>query len=85
MGLRPIIQVVPERDWEKEVPMCPTCLAVTAKFPQHTYVIKLRWGEWEALEHEFRHVWEWETKGTTDHILAQGEKPNDPDMSASTK
>jgi hypothetical protein len=68
-GLRPVIQVIPERDWEKEVPMCPSCLAITTKLPQRNYLIKVRWGQWETLEHEFRHIWEWETTGTTDHII----------------
>ena len=73
-GLRPVIQVIPERDWAAEVPMCPSCLATTTKLPLRNYLIKVRWGQWETLEHEFRHIWEWETNGTTDHIiLLQGE------------
>lgn len=84
-GLRPIIQVIPESDWEREVPMCPTCFAVTTKYPQHTYVIKLRGEQSEVLEHEFQHIWEWETNGTTDHILVPGERPDSPNFSASMK
>jgi len=68
-GLRPVIQVIPERDWAIEVPMCPSCLATTTKLPLRNYLIKVRWGQWEILEHEFRHIWEWETTGTTDHII----------------
>jgi hypothetical protein len=75
-GLRPVVQVIPERDWAAEVPMCPSCLATTTKLPLRNYLIKVRWGQWETLEHEFRHIWEWETTGTTDHILLlQGENP----------
>jgi hypothetical protein len=76
-GLRPVIQVIPERDWAAEVPMCPTCLATTTKLPLRNYLIKVRWGQWEVLEHEFRHIWEWETNGTTDHIiiLSNSESP----------
>jgi hypothetical protein len=68
-GLRPVIQVIPERDWAAEVPMCPSCLAITTKLPMRNYLIKVRWGQWEILEHEFQHIWEWETTGTTDHII----------------
>lgn len=75
-GLRPVIQVIPERDWATEVPMCPSCLATTTKLPLRNYLIKVRWGQWDILEHEFRHIWEWETTGTTDHIiLLHGENP----------
>jgi hypothetical protein len=75
-GLRPVIQVIPERDWAAEVPMCPSCLATTTKLPLQNYLIKVRWGQWEILEHEFRHIWEWETTGTTDHIIfLHGENP----------
>jgi hypothetical protein len=75
-GLRPVIQVIPERDWATEVPMCPSCLATTTKLPLQNYLIKVRWGQWEILEHEFQHIWEWETTGTTDHIiLLNGEIP----------
>ena len=57
--------------------MCPSCLATTTKLPLRNYLIKVRWGQWEVLEHEFRHIWEWETTGTTDHIiiLSHGESP----------
>lgn len=56
--------------------MCPSCLATTTKLPLRNYLIKLRWGQWEVLEHEFRHILEWETTGTTDHIiLLNGESP----------
>jgi hypothetical protein len=76
MGLRPVIQVIPERDWAAEVPMCPSCLATTTKLPMQNYLIKVRWGQWDILEHEFQHIWEWETTGTTNHvILSHGEKP----------
>ena len=75
-GVRPVIQVIPERDWATEVPMCPSCLATTTKLPLRNYLIKVRWGQWDILEHEFRHIWEWETTGTTDHvILLHGENP----------
>jgi hypothetical protein len=75
-GLRPVIQVIPERDWAAEVPMCPSCLATTTKLPLRNYLIKVRWGQWETLEHEFQHIWEWETTGTTDHIiLLHGKNP----------
>ena len=75
-GLRPVIQVIPERDWAAEVPMCPSCLAITTKLPLRNYLIKVRWGQWEILEHEFQHIWEWETTGTTDHIIIlHGDNP----------
>ena len=85
-GLRPVIQVIPERDWAAEVPMCPSCLATTTRLPLRNYLIKVRWGQWEILEHEFQHIWEWETTGTTDHIiLLHDEKPISAANSAGKK
>src|SRR5215475_11309332 len=40
-GLRPVIQVIPERDWAAEVPMCPSCLATTTRLPMQNYLIKV--------------------------------------------
>jgi hypothetical protein len=56
--------------------MCPACLATTTKLPLQNYLIKVRWGQWDILEHEFRLIWEWETTGSTDHIiLLHGQTP----------